>query len=269
MEIYKYCPDYDKFTFSNLENSIIHFTPVGNLNDPFDGFIYSKYIGTKSDIEKFLRNRMHITNLSTIESILENLQPVGFGLYNAKAAEYHFGELENFCVSSFTREHKNILMWSHYANYHKGICLKFESYEDKKNNGFWFNESVTPVEIEMFNNFSPLYRVKYSQNISVYNGIIDGSYQTFQFAITKAINWQYEHEYRLIQKLDTYGKLNFEINKEHLKAVYLGLKSNENVKMKIIEVLKQNYQQKGYNVELYQAKRVVGKFEIDFDSLNY
>ena len=87
-KIYKFLP-INAFTRDVLLTEKFHFGDWEKMNDPLEGFFqYSKNILTDSNIKD---------------------------LYNEK-------NLYGICC--FSENYKNILMWSHYADNHKGICIE-------------------------------------------------------------------------------------------------------------------------------------------------
>ncbi|MEN9894385.1 MAG: hypothetical protein RIR97_237 [Pseudomonadota bacterium] len=89
-----------------------------------------------------------------------------------------------FGIICFSKSWKQPLMWSHYADAHRGICLGFDI-------------SETP-------NFK---KVEYIPNRPYPNPSDDISFETMTYeqlsemGFVKSNHWQYEEEYRLILKL--------------------------------------------------------------------
>lgn len=87
-------------------------------------------------------------------------------------------ELFVFCVSAVSDD---ILMWSHYTNGHKGICLEFDA------------------NIEPFHSFAR--PIDYSECYPEYR---EGSYERALEAVhTKSVHWAYEQEWRI--RSETHG----------------------------------------------------------------
>ena len=71
-------------------------------------------------------------------------------------------------------------MWSHYADQHKGICIRFRA------------KSTSPF-------CGAALRVKYSNQYPQINSILDSDQEKFQkLALWKAEHWGYEKEWRII-----------------------------------------------------------------------
>lgn len=108
----------------------------------------------------------------------------------------------------FSRGRRNPLLWSHYANKHRGVALEFEIDD----------EVVVPVR----------YR-KYRRRLSVSRVMLSGSFSADlaeQLASTKSEHWSYEEEVRVPIQLSNCmvedGK-HFEVLPAHMRIVGLVL----------------------------------------------
>lgn len=106
-------------------------------------------------------------------------------------------------MSCFCEEWDSILMWSYYANKHKGVCLEFDvSKLDKSYNLF---EKLRPVHYS-------LTRPPISDSVPE---------DRARCLLTKAAVWGHEHEWRLILST-TQEWLSFDC----ISAVYFGLRTD-------------------------------------------
>ncbi|MFZ0680264.1 DUF2971 domain-containing protein [Candidatus Binatus sp.] len=101
------------------------------------------------------------------------------------------------CLSKIRSD---ILMWSHYADGHKGLCLEF----DGSANSDFFG-AAQPVE---YSDYSPLPLDK------------DSGSQMARIVLTKSTHWAYEQEYRIILPNQACTAVSFP--KELLTAVIFG-----------------------------------------------
>jgi len=85
-------------------------------------------------------------------------------------------------VVCFRESRSNILMWSHYADSHKGVCLIYDSEERP---------------IKRWKNFK-FYKIKYDVNRQI--DVLTYGFEKAFYALltTKSIDWEYEKEHRLI-----------------------------------------------------------------------
>lgn len=112
------------------------------------------------------------------------------------------GAQEDFAVCCFMEDNKSQLMWSHYADGHKGFCVEFSFDEER------FYNFVYPV----------CYRKKMI-NIELENKKAD----FLPIMLTKSEVWAYEHEWRIIFSGSEHGLH----ESPKIKAVYLGAKMED------------------------------------------
>lgn len=198
MFLYKYM-SAEKFE-RMITNETIRFTPPSEFNDPFeflphiDGF--ENEHNTDMLIEESLCREMENTykkfneigiNLKNFSTMRDIYKPI-----MAKMIKDYLLNMQNvfqslcsklgvLCLSS---EKDNILMWSHYADSHKGVVVIF----DTTNN--FFKKIPGPL--------GEIRAVTYSDIRPKVN--IESAFNHELFYV-KASAWSYEKEYRLIYPL--------------------------------------------------------------------
>lgn len=146
-------------------------------------------------------------------------------------------------VSCFSESNDNILMWSHYADYHKGICLEF----DTKETPF---SKVTKVDyVTEFPQVNPLF-IHEENDIDIYVELLK----------TKFIDWSYEREWRIIGP-SAGSRLKY--SSKALKAVYFGTK----IDSEHIETIRNIVRSYNEKVQLYKGKINETRFQIDFEKI--
>jgi hypothetical protein len=148
-------------------------------------------------------------------------------------------ELRAACFSDHSRVAllDEILLWSHYANKHKGIRIGFE-----------FPEGIK----EPFEIFPMVYqkdRVKV--NLSFWEDIEIVNRALEECAKTKSESWQYEHEFRLLTKTFNCEPREFknpdsiehflQFNREWVKSVDFGVLCPEPEIQRVVGLLKTDY----------------------------
>jgi len=182
-------------------------------------------------------------------------------------------------VSCFSGNDRNILMWSHYADYHQGICLRFRSYKEVFkvnensvshyliNHGFVEPDKeyclldlyIPTTNVKTSNIF---YEIEYEDNPPESVNYFDqNDKRLFKFVITKYAKWNYENESRLVIAQNIPEVLNY--RKEDLEGVIFGLKITYGKAKLVYDAVKKNYLDKGINVNFYEAKEVIGKYEVE------
>lgn len=134
-------------------------------------------------------------------------------------------------ITCFTNKNDNILMWSHYANKHNGICVKYDLKDCKE---------------LLYSTFPVVYSSK-RPSISK-NEILISSSETkvnedklllllIKSLLTKSDEWKYEEEWRCI--IPTENLIFDNLNHNCIKAIYFGVKVDSNKIYEIIDRLKE------------------------------
>ncbi len=130
-------------------------------------------------------------------------------------------------ICSLSTSMSNPLMWAHYANDFKGICVEIEIDENK------------------------LKKVTYVNNIlSATENLIDNYYWAERILTTKFRQWEYEKEYRFLTN-DEY------IENINITAIYFGIRISENYK-KILKKIVCN-KVSFYDTKINQSNQVIKK----------
>ena len=137
----------------------------------------------------------------------------------------------------------SILMWSHYAENHKGVCFEFIRAED---NALGDSESCSPVKYDRHYPIIDLGQMLLKQ---------DG--ETFESMMkTKSGDWAYEKEWRLItEEGDQECQLPGPISR-----VILGIKIEDPFKSNIKTLCQER------NIPCVQARKVDREFRIEVPS---
>jgi len=129
----------------------------------------------------------------------------------------------------FQKEYANTVMWAHYANYHKGFCVKY-----------CIPSSFTNTEPES-GKILMLMPMNYSERFPLIDHKRVNENLTFKDVFfTKQKLWEYEHEHRLLY-FDKKGSPQFptpQLPKGSIKAIYIGVKCSKENKIKIFEAIK-------------------------------
>ena len=148
----------------------------------------------------------------------------------------------SFYVGSLAADYKNRLMWSHYADEHRGFCIEFDFSKA--------SEDCLPLPVIYSNK-----RVKMpwipTQDPSKEE--IRFMTETFMKAlITKDFVWEYEHEWRM---LISAGDDRF-VNMPPISCVYIGAQCSDDNKQKLMDVA----QEKGIPIKQMVLDR--GEYEL-------
>ncbi len=228
MPIYKYlvCPDGDRrmdWVRQILVEHKFFFASRLLFNDPFDCGIpdLAQIPGTflKKFVEEFVDRKFSSASEAEKNHMIEKLMSVNT-LENIRNGLQ--SEVDKAGIVCFSKVRDDILMWSHYADKHKGLCLEF----DGSSNCIFFGEAQ-PVEYE---DYTPIPLRE------------DSNRQVTRAILTKSKHWSYEREYRIFRPGIAGHKLNYPV--ELLTGIIFGCMMPE----KIRETIKQWATQGGCRV---------------------
>ena len=134
-----------------------------------------------SDI--LVRRRLYLPRPSEFNDPWELYPRINIDLENVDECDLRekiLAVFQRLRIGCFTLEHSNVLLWSHYAQQHRGLCLGF-------------NANLAP--------FRNAQKVQYSQNYPTINLQGIDSYTPVNICspvLTKSSAWSYEKEYRLV-----------------------------------------------------------------------
>ena len=221
--LYKYYP-FNEYLLNTIKKCEIWFSSPESFNDPFDCNVEYTYI-KDTRYDKKINEILAQEHNRTIkhepyylkESILKN---VAKSYDNSNKTSTMFSNLmfkfqtKHVGISCFSKKHNNILMWSHYADNHRGVCLKFNISDE-----VFFDEFHPVTYINRFPSFQD--RSDFSDS------------NKFLFYI-KAKDWEYESEVRVLKKPNEL----FGFNPRVLEAIYFGAKCTSDNISKMIDIIR-------------------------------
>ncbi|PSV29284.1 DUF2971 domain-containing protein [Photobacterium sp. GB-72] len=155
--------------------------------------------------------------------------------------------VEHKAISCFSKNMDNILMWSHYADCHRGFCIGIDCLE--------LENSKIMVEVKYSESF-----LEVDNDTFLHSNKIGGINEEWQRILTqKYDDWKYEEEVRLILQLNdsnAKGKL-FCLPDGAIKEIYFGCNMNEKNKNTIRKILKND------QVIFYDMKKSKNNFKLD------
>ena len=231
-----------------IEEGKYYFAPAHSFNDPLDCAVEPIY--ELPSIEKIIENQAKVLQNNDGISFQEALQKSQIiKTIPQTELEKLFQRLRNrirnmlryeYGVLSLSGKNDNILMWSHYADYHKGFCIEFKR---SPGNPLGSTQPVQYVkEYPCFNYFNDL------------PGDI-----AKKIILTKADDWSYEEEWRGIQKANTQVRYTDDM----ITGIIFGLQMPDHHKREIYQVFK------GSNhMVFYQAELMPRKFKLAINQIN-
>ena len=194
-----------------IETGLHYFASPNSFNDPFDCRPNFTLEGTEEQVRSHLqgmwaREAPHLPETARnakVEAILSDPSrdprvPENNRLF---AAAYDSLVTSRVGVLCLAEVHNDILMWSHYADCHRGICLIYET------------------DSEFFAHAFP---VRYQRDRPRTNPISQSTDEMLVNAIyTKSLAWAYEREWRILHYQQGVGERQSPVSA--LKAIVLGV----------------------------------------------
>lgn len=186
-------------------------------------------------------------SLRRLPTIVENTNPA------FRSAMKHTKVL---CLSE---RHDSILMWSHYAQMHRGAVLELACVPEP--DSAW--GAAMPVrygDIPSIFDEDSLFRVLSGQTSMTDAQFIDDSIN--RFVTAKATDWSYESEWRVVLHLTDPNKLteDFSFAPEELASIYLGCSMAQNNRDEIAAIIHRYYPR----TEIFVAEKMKRSFALSF-----
>ncbi|MDR3602071.1 MAG: DUF2971 domain-containing protein [Desulfosporosinus sp.] len=152
---------------------------------------------------------------------------------------YQRDVIDSSSVYSLSEDNSNILLWAHYADNHKGICIEFST-------------------MNLNSIFSTIKRMNYSSTVPVIHrnqrAVSELANDIF---LNKTIDWSYEKEWRIISSGNSYYK---PIIESDITGVIIGERISQIDREWVIDWLK------GYkNVKIYQCRMSKSSYKMDIE----
>lgn len=236
--LYKY-HTLTAYSLASLTNKTIWLAKPATFNDPFD-------CAVTLDRQKYKESVMHAVSVAIERTKPEGLRPEHLtdlwpGDKEAfESSRNKISEIaQNLGICSLSATPRHILLWSHYANHHRGFCVQYDCSE-----GTLLRELAHAVQYE--DSVPSLTAADFAPPNN--KEAVDALW------LTKAKCWAYEEEWRV--------KMN-EGNKSYqapsaIIAVIFGVRMPEHDRIMIADALRHQPE-----IEFKEAKLKEGKFEIE------
>jgi len=242
--LYKYRV-MDKYSKEMIRNRKIYFANPKQFNDPFDCQFNVILGGTDKDKKAYFRSvasrfspagttrkERDVMVARHMRNARKNPRELARGL-----RDYLYSQASKIGVYSLSEVPDDILMWSHYADSHKGFCLRFKNKDDCT-----FMHRAVPIE----------YSDKYPCISAIKDEDID---QIKKSLLTKSKRWGYEKEWRIIEHVKGPGVQQFPANV--LSGVIFGCKMPEKDRKKISDWCGDQ------KISLFEARQSEERYTLD------
>ena len=215
--------DHREWTRRILTDSVLYFANPLSFNDPFDCKVhYRSSLSPKQLKLKYtdlLKKKLPKLNRKMLRGkVVSDLATLNPNEFIAQMESGLQDTVNRIGVLSLSATNSNILLWSHYAAGHTGLCLKF----------------LATSNTDFFGYSQP---VEYSSNYPEIDLLNSSAGEQVQaFLLTKAIDWKYEQEWRIINHEKGPGDKKFP--QEMLLEVIFGARMEPKDKNVVVEWVK-------------------------------
>ncbi|QOX78152.1 DUF2971 domain-containing protein [Trichlorobacter lovleyi] len=176
--------EHREWTKQILTDSHLYFASPASFNDPFDCKIHYlssfKISQLKEHYDSLIKSRFpHLNKAQRRAKVHADVARINSKNFIKDMTDNMQAAVNKLGVLSLSATCNNLLLWSHYAASHTGICLKFMATD------------TTPF-------FGLAQKVEYQEHypeIHFFNHSPEEQIQAF--LLTKAIDWKYEEEWRI------------------------------------------------------------------------
>lgn len=216
-----------------IVESVFYLSPRSQLNDPFD--VHSVLDPSDQKItRKYYINYLikeHKPRHKDRKSLGRRLDSIE--IIRKKISETFEKSVDSTGIHSFATCPRNILMWSYYADSHKGVCMVYETARD-------------------LDTFVKALPVTYSREFPVikYRTEIGGELIKKAF-LTKAIDWQHERERRIVEQNRASQYMHYDPSS--LNGIIIGSNASQATVELIRELVADRLKRRHPPVQLYRA----------------
>ena len=233
--LYKYRA-FNKYSLQSLINEVVWFSTPASFNDPFDCGIHVDEQKMEESVRAAVEEAYSKAGKSTDQippGKLEAQEEDKQAFQKFRSSVYDL--FQSAGIFSLSCIDNDILMWSHYADSHRGFCIEYSRTPDNI-----LGEQAEPVRYQ--NDLPSLS----AGDVAGSGGGID------KLWLTKSAHWSYEEEWRVIH---TEGGKAFQFPCE-IKSVIFGLKMSDQNRYTIRRILENR------NITFKEATKDERKFAI-------
>ena len=231
-----------------IRTSSLYFASPTSFNDPFDCRIFYNSDGSLQERRRKLqslhkkyepslnrnerrrrasKNTKHSTSEDQLRGLIDGMQSV-------------VNKIGVLCLSE---NRDDLLLWSHYAAGHTGLCLGFRVAADNKY-------------------FARAHPVRYSAHFPSVHALHDpGQKQVEAFLLTKAKGWAYEREWRIIDHEDGPGERAFHASA--LCEIVFGARMSDEDKSFVFACLAA----REHPVSIFQSRPIQGSYALEIQAV--
>jgi hypothetical protein len=231
----------------------MYFPRPADFNDPFDCKVRLLFKASRLKRERYSRDLVRERAPHLPKHQQKEMAKHGVSLRSWQNAHdrflKHLGERVG--VLSFSEKPDNILMWSHYAEKHTGLCVEFRRVGYLASNALKVQYSHDYPELDFFEITDALERDK-TKRPELERKVVDRVY------LTKSKDWEYESEWRIIDPVRGFGLKIFPT--DLITRIILGCRMSREDKTRVAEWVRGG----PAKAEICEARASETSFELEF-----
>jgi hypothetical protein len=248
--LYKYRVWEDKYHKRIITHNELFLPSADMFNDPFDASLPFQYSEDELTDENIIKKLLIVGRQLwpfKPENEIQNHAYERFKLIKQNPNAYwdniheQFKEnlINRYGILSLTSNRDNLLMWSHYADSHRGFVVGFNKFE-------------------LYNTINGMLgKVNYDDKFPIAPMFDENPSHLAMLIMTKSKHWEYEDEFR-ITKSDA-NKKAFTMKNSVIKEIIFGSRINPDSKAEIIK----NVKSRAHQIKLFDS--IINKKEFKVD----
>lgn len=249
--LYKYRNWADDYHQRIITHQEIYLAHPSSFNDPFDGNIPIRW--DLLTYEDCLKKNLELVQMLHKDKPLKLQRQVAKQITDSKQF-WHPDTIKKespediekwdkiIGLLSLSEKKDDILMWSHYSNFHKGFVVGLHTDSLMNNYDFDF-----------------IGKVHYQEDYPLVSGHDDTDERFKKKFFTKSNAWSYENEWRF-SKNHIKNRI-IKLRKESFAEIVIGCQIGQNEKSVIMMDIRRNF---GYNIKILEAKKSDENFKLEF-----
>ncbi len=264
--LYKYRDDSVR-TLEFLSSREAFFPFPFQINDPFDCKFPLSFDCTDFEMFQWI-SQLPLSD--DIKTSMFNSYKAGH-LDNQEILEWHKKSQSRtaaiYCLSELN---DNLLMWSHYSNGHKGICIGLETHIHADSLCIRFDDPLLKgMGALYFEGHMPTFKVDYVQHRPPPHNVYSRSFEDIRPHITsKSDVWCYEKERRTLVLYDQVGTQKLRLHLSSIRDVFFGASITQRFMNDVLEILQKEYWSKGQDVKVYRMDCSDSEYKLETIDLN-
>jgi len=235
-----------------IVHSLLRLESPESFNDPFDMGAAFDVSGTETEKRARFREIFERNNPQgaphELEAFVAQMLSVPREEMVSRIRE-SFGRMRRqhgvVCFAGGDNPARNVLMWSHYASEHSGVCLQFDPARDLR----VFHLALS---------------IKYCEMYPLITWIGNFHRSIGESLLRKHPRWEYEHEHRIT--IPEQAERHLPFRPEALTGIILGCRAKRDVEETVRDLLSERATRGMPPVHLYFARQNSARYELDIRS---